>query len=71
MSEWPTLQGKLLKTVAMREKWTDDYVQDVFSLLSQITGYTAKTTDYIQGHGDLSPLIIEFNRHHYTIYLTR
>lgn len=55
---------KLLNT-AKREEWVADYVQNVFSLLSHITGYTEKTTAYIQGNSDLLPLLIAFDHHHY------
>ena len=47
ISEELTLQEQLLKNSDIMGKRVVDYIQDVSSLLSQITAYTEKTSDYI------------------------
>ena len=47
MSEELTSQEQLLKNSGIMGKRVVDYIQDVSSLLSQITAYTEKTSDYI------------------------
>ena len=47
ISEELTLQEQLLKNSDIMGKRVVDYIQDVSSLLSQITAYTGKTSDYI------------------------
>ena len=47
MPEWSTLQEQLLKNSGMMRKRVVDYIQDVSSLLSQITVCRGKKSDYI------------------------
>ena len=47
MPEWLTLPEKLVKNSDTVGQWVVEYNQDVSSLLSLVTTYREKTSDYI------------------------
>ena len=66
MPEQPTWKEKLLKNSGTMRKWVVDYIQDVSSLLSQITTYRGKNIRlHLQAHSDLLPLLFAFNQQNY------
>ena len=62
MSQWSTLQEQLLKNSGIMGKRVVDNIQDVSSLLSQITAYWEKNIRlHFKAHNDLLTLLITFS----------